>query len=76
MPNVGGKKFSYTPAGKKAAIRHSKQTGQSVKSAYKKGGRVKMSKGGYSSFGDADGFHTEPWVNSDGYPTGGIDVKD
>ena len=35
-----------------------------------------MSKGGYSSFGDAEGFHTEPWVNSDGYPTGGIDVKD
>ena len=47
MPSVGGKKFSYTPAGKKAAIRHSKKTGQSVKSAYKKGGRVKMAQGGY-----------------------------
>tara|TARA_R100000664_G_scaffold17441_1_gene26373 strand:+ start:600 stop:833 length:234 start_codon:yes stop_codon:yes gene_type:complete len=77
MPSVGGKKFSYTPAGKKAAIRHSKKTGQSVKSAYKKGGRVKMAQGGYSSFGAAKGFdYAGPWVNSDGYPTGGIDVKD
>ena len=46
MPTVGTKKFAYTPAGKKAAATHAKSTGQSVSKAYKKGGKVKMRKGG------------------------------
>tara|TARA_R100000687_G_C6341864_1_gene114632 strand:+ start:171 stop:323 length:153 start_codon:yes stop_codon:yes gene_type:complete len=46
MPKVGTKKFAYTPAGKKAAATHAKTTGQSVSKAYKKGGKVKMRKGG------------------------------
>ena len=47
MPTVGSKKFAYTPAGKKAAATaHAKTTGQSVSKAYKKGGKVKMRKGG------------------------------
>ena len=28
MPNIGGKKFPYTPAGKRAAGRYAKATGQ------------------------------------------------
>jgi hypothetical protein len=46
MPTVGTKKFSYTPAGKKSAASYAKTTGQSVSKAYKKGGKVKMRKGG------------------------------
>ena len=46
MPKVGTKKFAYTPAGKKAAAVQAKTTGQSVSKAYKKGGKVKMRKGG------------------------------
>ena len=46
MPTVGTKKFTYDPAGKKAAAAHAKSTGQSVSKAYKKGGKVKMRKGG------------------------------
>jgi len=41
MPKVGSKSFAYTPAGKKAAAKHAKSTGQSVSKAYKKGGKVK-----------------------------------
>ena len=33
MPKVGKKKFAYTPAGKKAAAKYSKQTGKKVKKA-------------------------------------------
>ena len=46
MPKVGSKHFAYTPAGKAAAGAHAKSTGQKVSKAYKKGGKVKMSKGG------------------------------
>ena len=41
MPKVGSKSFAYTPAGKKAAAKYAKSTGQSVSKAYKKGGKVK-----------------------------------
>ena len=34
MPKVGGKKFSYTPKGKKAAKAYAKKTGKKVKKAY------------------------------------------
>ena len=30
MPNIGGKKFPYTPAGIAAANRYARQTGQSM----------------------------------------------
>ena len=79
MPTVGNKKFAYTPKGHKEAVMHAKKTGQPVmkKAGYKKGGRVKMAKGGYSSFGYVKGFdYAGDWVNSDGYPSGGTDVKD
>ena len=36
MPSVGGKDFSYSHAGQKAAVAHAKQTGQTV---HKKSGR-------------------------------------
>ncbi len=41
MPNVGGKKFPYTPAGMQMAKEKSAQTGQPVIKNYKKGGPVK-----------------------------------
>ncbi len=31
MPNVGGKKFSYTKAGKMAAKKYAKKTGKKMK---------------------------------------------
>ena len=34
MPKVGGKKFSYTPKGKKAAKSYAKKTGKKGKKAY------------------------------------------
>ena len=40
MPNVGGKKFPYTPAGMQMAKEQSAQTGQPVIKNYKKGGPV------------------------------------
>ena len=46
MPKVGSKSFAYTPAGKKAAAKYAKSTGQSVSKEYKKGGKIKMRKGG------------------------------
>ena len=46
MPKVGSKSFAYTPAGKKAAAKYAKSTGQSVSKAYKKGGKVKVMAGG------------------------------
>ena len=46
MPKVGSKHFAYTPAGKAAAGTYAKSTGQKVSKAYKKGGKVKMRKGG------------------------------
>jgi|TARA_R100001530_G_scaffold10799_2_gene10630 hypothetical protein len=77
MPTVGTKKFAYTPKGHQEAVMHSKKTSQPMKSSYKKGGRVKMAKGGYSSFGAVKGFdYAGDWINSDGYPKGGTDVKD
>ena len=35
MPNVGGKKFSYSKTGKAAAKRYAKKTGKKVKSRKK-----------------------------------------
>ena len=75
MPKVGDQKFPYTSVGVHQAQEHAKKTGQKVnmQSNYKKGGKVKkMNTGGLFK---ADGFHTEPWVNKDGYPSGGIPVK-
>ena len=74
MPNVGGKKFSYTSAGVKQAQKHAKETGQKVNlTGYKKGGKTKkMNTGGLFK---ADGVQTEPWVNMDGYLSGGIPIK-
>ena len=40
MPNVGGQKFPYTPAGMQMAKEQSAQTGQPVIKNYKKGGPV------------------------------------
>ena len=40
MPTVGGKKFTYDPAGMKMAKVESAQTGQPVIKNYKKGGPV------------------------------------
>ena len=47
MPKVGSKHFAYTPAGQQQAAAHSRATGQPmVNTGYKKGGKVKMRKGG------------------------------
>ena len=40
MPNVGGQKFPYTPAGMQMAKEQSAQTGQPLIRNYKKGGSV------------------------------------
>jgi len=40
MPNVGGKKFPYTPAGMQMAKEKSAQTGQPVIKNYNSGGDV------------------------------------
>ena len=74
MPKVCEKKFSYTSAGVQQAQKHAKDTGQKVNmTGYKKGGKTKkMNAGGLFK---ADGFHTEPWVNKDGYLSGGIPIK-
>ena len=40
MPNVGGKKFPYTPAGMQMAKEQSAQTGQPVIKNYSNGGDV------------------------------------
>ena len=40
MPNVGGQKFPYTPAGMQMAKEQSAQTGQPVIKNYKQGGPV------------------------------------
>ena len=42
MPNVGGKKFPYTPAGMQMAKEKSAQTGQPVIKNYNKGGSVSI----------------------------------
>ena len=34
MPNVGGKKFSYTKKGKQAAKKYAKKTGKKMKKGY------------------------------------------
>jgi hypothetical protein len=75
MPKVGEQKFPYTSAGVQQAQAHAKKTGQKVdmQSNYKKGGKIKKMKTG--GLFKADGFHTEPWVNKDGYLSGGIPVK-
>ena len=36
MPKVGNKTFSYDAAGKKAAAKEAKKTGQPMQTAYKK----------------------------------------
>ena len=36
MPRVGGKKFSYTKAGKKAAKAYAKRTGKRMTKKYKR----------------------------------------
>ena len=46
MPNVGGQKFPYTPAGMQMAKEQSAQTGQPVVKEYMGGGPVHYSKGG------------------------------
>jgi hypothetical protein len=57
MPDVGGKKFSYTPEGRKAAKAYSKRTGKAVSTNYrggktvakkrkKAGGSIKRMQGG------------------------------
>ena len=46
MPNVGGKKFPYTPAGMQMAKEESMQTGQPVVKEYMGGGPVHYSNGG------------------------------
>ena len=40
MPNVGGQKFPYTPAGMQMAKEQSAQTGQPLIKNYNKGGSV------------------------------------
>ncbi len=40
MPDVGGKKFSYTPEGRKAAKAYSKRTGKAVRTNYRGGKTV------------------------------------
>tara|TARA_A200000159_G_scaffold83099_1_gene76841 strand:- start:1745 stop:1924 length:180 start_codon:yes stop_codon:yes gene_type:complete len=42
MPQVGNKKFAYTDAGKAAAKKEAKKTGNNMASAYKEGGKVKV----------------------------------
>jgi|TARA_R110000803_G_scaffold37877_1_gene81761 hypothetical protein len=56
MPNVGNKKFSYTPEGKAAAMKASQMTGQpmSQNSGYKKGGKVGYKHGGKVEQGGKD----------------------
>ena len=39
MPNIGGKKFPYTPAGRRAACRYSRATGQPMSNSGGYGGR-------------------------------------
>ena len=46
MPNVGGKKFSYDPAGMQMAKVESAKTGQPMVKEYMGGGPVNYSKGG------------------------------
>jgi len=75
MPKVGDQKFPYTSVGVQQAQKHAKNTGQKVnmQSNYKKGGKVKKMKSGGKV--DDYSFHTEAWVNADGYPSGGIPIK-
>ena len=74
MPQVGKQKFPYTSAGVQQAQKHAQNTGQKVNmTGAKKGGKVKKMKAG--GLFKADGFHTEPWVNKDGYLSGGIPIK-
>ena len=42
MPKVGNKMFGYDAAGKKAAEKEAKKTGQPMQTAYKKGGKIKV----------------------------------
>ncbi len=42
MPKVGNKMFGYDAAGKKAAAKEAKKSGQPMTSAYKKGGQIKV----------------------------------
>ena len=46
MPNIGGKKFPYTPAGRAAASRYSRATGQPMSNAGGYGGG-NPGRGGY-----------------------------
>ena len=46
MPNVGGKKFTYDPAGMQMAKIESAKTGQPVVKEYMGGGPVHYSNGG------------------------------
>ena len=46
MPNVGGQKFPYTPAGMQMAKEQSAKTGQPVVKEYMGGGPVHYSNGG------------------------------
>ena len=46
MPKVGNKMFGYDAAGKKAAAKEAKKTGQPMQTGYKKGGKVKKYQAG------------------------------
>ena len=46
MPNIGGKKFPYTPAGRRAASRYARATGQPMSNAGGYGGG-NTGRGGY-----------------------------
>ena len=46
MPNIGGKKFPYTPAGRRAAGRYARATGQPMSNAGGYGGG-NPGRGGY-----------------------------
>jgi hypothetical protein len=66
MPNVGGKKFSYTPEGRKAAKAYSKRTGKAVSTNYRGGKTVAKKRkqgGGVTSVRGRGGPNVRPKVN-------------
>tara|TARA_Y100001963_G_scaffold50099_1_gene70166 strand:+ start:3452 stop:3670 length:219 start_codon:yes stop_codon:yes gene_type:complete len=69
MPEFQGKKYPYTSAGYRDMMRDQKKSGAQN---LRKGGKRKMKTGGLFH---VDGYPTEPWVNKDGYPSGGISLK-
>lgn len=51
MPKVGNKTFGYDAAGKKAAAKEAKKTGQAMQMAYKRGGKIKVRGAGAATKG-------------------------